>query len=202
MADLVTVTSLGVARRLAPISFVIPSGTTLALVGPNGCGKSTVLDALLGLVPYTGAIRCEATSLAIVPQRLAVPAATPLRVLDFLALQRTRWPVALGLRPAMQQRVLRLLTGLELAHLATRQLAELSLGELRRVLIADALERAPQLLLLDEPEAGLDEAALGWLDAVLAGLPARGFTTLLVSHDAARVARHASASVHLEPPHA
>jgi zinc transport system ATP-binding protein len=202
MADLLTVTSLGVARRLAPISFTLPRGTTLALVGPNGCGKSTVLDALLGLVPFTGTVQLLATSLAIVPQRLAVPAATPLRVLDFLALQRTRWPVALGLRPALMQRLLALLAGLELGHLAKRQLAELSGGELRRVLLADALERAPQLLLLDEPEAGLDTAALGWLDAVLAGLPARGFTTLLISHDAARVARHASACLRLEAPRA
>jgi len=130
-----------------------------------------------------------------------VPSTTPMRVLDFLALQRTRWPVALGLG-RIEARLRALLMDAAIDHLASRQLSELSGGELRRVLLADALERAPELLLLDEPEAGLDEASLAWLDGVLQALPGRGFTTVLVSHDAARVAKHASATVRLEPPRA
>lgn len=196
MSHVVTVHALAVPRRLAPVTFVVPQGTTCALVGPNGSGKSTVLEALLGLVTYSGSIHVEAQRLAIVPQRLEVPEATRLRVIDFLALQRTRWPVALGVWP-VRARVARLLGELGLEDLAERQLAELSGGELRRVLLADALERQPQLLLLDEPEAGLDDAGRRWLDDVLASLPGRGVSTLLVSHDSEQVARHASSTIRL-----
>jgi zinc transport system ATP-binding protein len=120
----------------------------------------------------------------------------PLRVVDFLALQRTRWPIALGLRPAMRSRLDALLDGAGLTPLATRQLSQLSGGELRRLLLADALEREPQLLLLDEPEVGLDQASRAWLDALLASLPGRGVTTVLVTHDEA-IARHATSSLTL-----
>jgi zinc transport system ATP-binding protein len=200
MSHLVTVHALAVPRRLAPVTFVVPQGTLCALVGPNGSGKSTVLEALLGVVKYSGSIHVTAQRLAFVPQRLELPEATRLRVIDFLALQRTRWPVALGVW-AVRARVERLLGELGLEELLERQLGELSLGQLRRVLLADALERQPQLLLLDEPEAGLDDTGRAWLDTVLESLPTRGVTTLLVSHDAERVARLASSTIRLGASH-
>lgn len=196
-APVVELESLSVPGRVANVTFTVPLATTFALVGPNGSGKSTVLDAVLGLVPHHGRCVVRAASMAVVPQRLTVPSVLPLRVLDFLALQRTRWPVVLGLGARLRDRLHALLEAARLGHLATRQLSLLSGGELRRLLLADALERAPALLLLDEPEAGLDAASRDWLDEVLASLPGRGLTTLLVTHDLGRVARHATGSLTL-----
>jgi zinc transport system ATP-binding protein len=188
--------SLVVQGRVSRVSFEASPGATLALQGPNGSGKSTVLDAILGLVAYQGHLECSAQRLAVVPQRLEPPTALPLRVVDFLLLARSRWPVALG-GGRRAARVEAVLSEAGLGHLARAQLAELSGGELRRVLLADAVDRRPELLLLDEPETGLDGGGRRWLDAVLEGLPGLGITTVLVSHDAGLVARHATASVEL-----
>jgi ABC-type Mn2+/Zn2+ transport system ATPase subunit len=96
----------------------------------------------------------------------------------------------------LKARVTALLDDAGLGQLGTRQLGTLSGGELRRVLIADALERKPDLLLLDEPEASLDDTARTWLEAMLRTLPARGLTTLLITHDPA-LARLATRSLTL-----
>jgi ABC-type Mn2+/Zn2+ transport system ATPase subunit len=93
--DLVTLDSLTVPARVSAVTFSVPRATTFALCGPNGSGKSTVLDAVLGLVTFTGRCEVRTNSIAVVPQRLEVPVVLPLSVLDFLALQRTTWPVAL-----------------------------------------------------------------------------------------------------------
>jgi ABC-type Mn2+/Zn2+ transport system ATPase subunit len=189
MADsLLQVEALTVARRVREVSFALPPGSLTALTGPNGCGKSTVLDALLGLVPFTGTVTLRPdTTMAIVPQRLEAPDAVPLRVLDFLALTRTTRPLFLGVSASVRRRAEALLTQVDSVGLLERPLAELSGGQLRRVLLADALERTPALLLLDEPEVGLDAAGRRWLEGVLRGLGSKGTTTLLVTHEPALV---------------
>ena len=192
----VSVDSLEVPGRVSGVSFSVTPRTTFAVVGPNGSGKSTVLDAILGLVSYRGRVELSARSLAIVPQRLELSPALPLRVLDFLMLGRSRWPVALGVG-RRGAKVEAMLAESSIAHLAHAQLAQLSGGELKRVLIADAVDRRPELLLLDEPAPGLDAAGRRWLDGVLASLPALGISTILVSHDTGLVARHAAASLEL-----
>jgi zinc transport system ATP-binding protein len=192
----VEVEALEVPGRVKGVSFRLGRGTTGVLSGPNGSGKSTVLDAVLGLVAFSGQVAVRASTIAIVPQRLEATHVLPLRVVDFLALTRTRWPVALGVR-AVRARLERVLAQVDLLRVAEQPLAQLSGGELRRVLLADALEREPQLLLLDEPEVGLDAAGRRWLSGVLAGLPGRGVTTLLVSHDEA-LRRSATHTVELE----
>ncbi len=197
MSDVVVeVDALEVPGRVKGVSFRLPRGTTVALCGPNGSGKSTVLDALLGLVRHRGQVAVRASSIALVPQRLEATQVLPMRVVDFLALTRTRWPVALGVR-AVRARLERVLTQVDLLRVAEQPLGQLSGGELRRVLLADALERGPEVLLLDEPEVGLDGAGQRWLRGVLAGLSAKGISTVLVTHDEA-LRREASQLVTLE----
>lgn len=200
MTAVVEVEGLAVPGRLAPVSFAVEAGALHALVGANGSGKSTVLDALLGLVPFAGAVRVRAARLAVVPQRLESPTAAPLTVVEFLAAQRTRRPVVLGVGKPLRARLLAALEAAGLVSLADRQLGALSGGELRRVLLVNALESAPELLLLDEPEAGLDAASVAALGETLAGLRAKGATTLWVTHDAGRVEALATHVTRLEAP--
>ncbi len=194
---LVRARAVAVPGRLAAASFELAPGACLALTGPNGAGKSTLLDAVLGLQPFTGALEVRAASLAVVPQRLEVSVAVPLTVADFLGLGRGRWPVALG-GAASTRRARAVLAEAGLERLASQPLGSLSGGERRRVLLAAALDRGAALLLLDEPEVGLDATARTWLDAGLARALAAGAAVLLVSHDPVLVARRATATLALE----
>ena len=199
MTAVVEVDRLAVPGRVADVTFRVEAGALHALVGPNGSGKSSVLDALLGLVPFTGTVRVSAKKLALVPQRLEVPVALPLTVLEFLAAQRTARPVVLGVSAALRTQLTSALATVGLAAAVDKPLSALSGGELRRVLIANALADAPDLVVLDEPEAGLDAASQDALGEALAGLKARGVTTLWVTHDAPRVTSLATHVTTLSP---
>ena len=190
--------AVSVPGRLHQISLSVRAGTVHALVGPNGAGKSSVLQCALGLLPFSGRVTLGVAKVGLVPQRFHHAPALPMTVADFLALSRTRWPACLGLSKAVRARVEVALAEVGLQGFAGRSLEALSGGELKRVLLANALEAAPELLLLDEPEAGLDAASLGWLMEALAARKAQGLAMLWVSHDEARVARLADELTRLE----
>jgi zinc transport system ATP-binding protein len=168
-------------------------GSLHVIVGPNGAGKSTLIAAVLGLIPFTGRILLnwqQSGAIGYVPQSFAVDPTLPVTVADFLALTRQRRPVCLGLSSRTRQTVARLLDGVGLPGLGRRPLAVLSGGELRRVLLAHALDPEPELLILDEPTSGLDEAAGHWLEERLTAIKRAGQTTILmVSHDLDQVQR-------------
>lgn len=174
-----------VSGRLAPVSLSIAKGDVHALVGPNGSGKSTFLDCVLGLVGFEGTLELAPdVRLAVVPQRFSVPMLTPMTVLELLAASRTSRPSFLGTGATTRAEVERALSRTGCEALLNRRLFELSGGELRRVLLADALSMKPQLLLLDEPEAGLDDASKQHLVTALEQAKRDGVATLLISHDA------------------
>ena len=183
--------SLGVRRDghllVSDVSLDVMPATIHLLVGPNGAGKSTLLSTVLGLVEFTGTIRIhqrQSGRIGYVPQRFAVDRTMPLAVGDFLALPRQRRPVCLGVAPATRRRVEALLARVGLEGFASRQLGALSGGELQRLLFANAIDPVPELLLLDEPESGLDEIAVGRFEDLLLELRrASGMTVLMVSHD-------------------
>jgi zinc transport system ATP-binding protein len=176
---------------LSNVSFSVRSGTLHALVGPNGAGKTTLLSAILGQSPFTGRITAHWTQSArigYVPQAFHVDRSLPVTVSDFLALGRQHRPVCFGLSASTARRVSGLLDRLGLSGFERRLLSVLSGGELRRVLLANALDPLPELLLLDEPAAGLDEAAARWLEQTLVSLKG-DVTILMVSHDSDQVRR-------------
>jgi len=179
-------------RVLAGVTLAVEPGTIHLLVGPNGAGKSTLLAATLGRVEFTGTIRLHwrgTGRIGWVPQSFVVDPTLPLTVLDFLALARQRWPIALGVRRATRRRVAELLVRVGLDGFAARPLGQLSGGELQRVLLANAIAPAPELLLLDEPASGLDEPAVALLERILRELTAAGSAVLMVSHDLGQVRR-------------
>ena len=187
---------------LSDFSLTIERGTLHAIIGPNGAGKTTLLSAILGLEPFDGRIVVHWTGrgrMAYVPQQFQVDRTLPVTVADFLALTRQRRPVCFGVAPGTRTRISQLLDRVKLAGFDDRPLSALSGGELRRVLLANALDPLPELLILDEPASGLDESSSRWLDETLISLKGE-MTVLLVSHDADQVRRIADAVTPLAPP--
>lgn len=154
---------------------VLP-GEIVTLIGPNGAGKSTLVKLILGIErPDSGTILKPATTrIGYVPQRFEVDPAIPMTVGGFLAL---------GHRVSGAQ-VLGALTEAGAGRLVNQQLSRLSGGETQRVLIARALLRNPNLLVLDEPASGVDHAGEADLYQLISDLRDKHqLGVLLVSHD-------------------
>ncbi|MFO0547466.1 MAG: metal ABC transporter ATP-binding protein [Polyangiaceae bacterium] len=175
------------------VSLDVAPRSVHAVVGPNGAGKSSLFAALLGLTPFQGHVAFHwrgSGRIGFVPQTFAIDRTLPLTVEEFLALTRQRTPICLGVRRATRERARLLLERVGLAALAGRRLGALSGGELRRVLLANALDPEPELVLLDEPSTGLDPESIERLEATLLSLRAEHHVTvLMVSHDDAQVER-------------
>jgi zinc transport system ATP-binding protein len=190
---------LGGVTILEGITARIPCGGCTAIVGPNGAGKTTLLLAILGQLPFTGRIEkgCHSgrstLQIGYVPQRLAFDRGLPLTVMEFLLMGAQRLPLWLGQRKAAQKRAAELLRAVRSDHLACRRLGALSGGEMQRVLLALALQMEPELLLLDEPAAGVDLNGEALFCELLEALRlSHGFTQVMVSHDLATVTHHAT----------
>ena len=185
----------GAVAVLDNVSLEIAPGESVALVGPNGAGKTTLVDAILGNIP--GPVTVTTASgvparIGYVPQRFAFDRALPMTVDEFLATFRQRFPLWAGIRRRAARRSGELLQQVHAAHLGGRRLGALSGGELQRVLLAAALGQEPDLLILDEPGAGVDAVGEGLFCELLEHLRAeRGFTQILVSHNLALVTAHA-----------
>ncbi len=189
---------LGARLVLEHISAEAPDGGATVLVGPNGAGKTTLLHCLLGEEAYSGKIVIEGARgarprMAYVPQQLQVDRNLPLKVSEFLALGLQRRPLWLGLAKATCLKAQKLLELVHCEHLGESRLGALSGGELRRILLASALGHEPELLILDEAEAGVDYHGehLFWelLDATRKKL---GFTMIMVSHNLPLAAHYAT----------
>jgi zinc transport system ATP-binding protein len=180
-------------RLLDGVSLDVAPASIHFLVGPNGAGKSTLFATILGLLEFEGSIRFRwrrSGRIGFVPQFFTVDRTLPLTVREFLALARQRRPICLGTSRAMNARLDGLLARVGAAALLRRPLGALSGGELQRVLLANALEPEPELLLLDEPATGLDEDAAAQLEAVLLEVRAEtGTSLLIISHDLAHARR-------------
>jgi zinc transport system ATP-binding protein len=172
-----------------------------ALIGLNGSGKTTLLRALIKECPYQGEVRyfCghdhtrhRPDHIGYVPQRLSIDARLPLTVREFFALALQRRPLFLGVARSVAKRADELLARVGAAHLVHRPVAKLSGGEMQRVLLSLALEPHPELLLLDEPAAGIDFADQKPFYDLLGEINReRQVTIVLVSHDLSVVSEHA-----------
>lgn len=185
------------ARVLDRVSLALPAGEFLAVLGPNGGGKSTLLRLLLGLArPGGGGIRVLGRDpgqaggrIGYLPQHTDVSANFPITVLGAVALGLVR-PGFLGLcgllgparRRAEARAALLALERVGLADQAGRRLSDLSGGQRQRAFIARAIVSGPELLLLDEPTASVDGKSRQELMALLAQLN-RDMTIVMVSHD-------------------
>jgi ABC-type Mn2+/Zn2+ transport system ATPase subunit len=183
--------SLGYEGRsvLERISFTVERGEFLALLGPNGAGKTTLLRGMLGLIPVqAGQIEYGFDRLAsppgYVPQRDTLDPIFPLSVLE-VVLMGTYARLALLRHVGRRQHQIAItcLEQVGLAHVAEQPFWTLSGGQKQRVLIARALAVEPEILLLDEPTAGIDPGAAATIINLIARLNHdQGLTVVLVSH--------------------
>jgi len=162
------------------VSLALRTGELVGLLGPNGAGKSTLLDALGGaVVPAQGRIERDGR----VAIALQSPDLARRTVLANVTLALAWWGVP---RPQRADRALQALATMGAEHLAPRAARTLSGGERRRVHIARALAVRPDILLLDEPFAGLDaETRATLLQDAASALRSRARATLVVVHDRA-----------------
>lgn len=196
--DEVTVT-LGGVPILDRVTAQVPRGGCTAIVGPNGSGKTTLLLALLGQIPCAGSIRLSpgpdgvSPRIGYVPQRLAFDRGLPMTVMDFMVMGRQRLPLWFGSRARHQEQALALLAMVRAEGLKDRQVGALSGGEMQRLLLALALQQKPDLLILDEPAAGVDFQGEQIFCELLDSLRRQhAFTQLMVSHDLATVTHHST----------
>lgn len=158
---------------LKNINLSIAPGEVVTLVGPNGSGKTTLLRAILGLIPMTKGKIDLVSDLQIgyMPQRLEIDPTMPLTVQRFLTLGKV----------VLDEGILH---RLHIQHLLLTAMQHLSGGEMQRVLLARALMRKPNFLVLDEPVQGVDVNGQGLLYQLIAEMSeSLHASVLMVSHD-------------------
>ena len=178
-AVLIETRGLGLAYGAEPVlhgvSIQIREGEIVTVVGPNGSGKTTLIRLLIGaLRPSAGTVsRAPGLVIGYVPQRLAIDHTMPLTVARFLGLAS---PDRARRRAALAR------VGAE--GLGQRQMIDLSGGQFQRVMLAHALLRAPDLLVLDEAAQGLDQPGTAAFYKLVETLRAElGCGVVMVSHD-------------------
>lgn len=166
------------------VSFQIPKGVLVGLIGPNGAGKSTLLKAALGLIkPLSGKISISG-SVAYVPQRETVDWDFPITAQEVVLMGRYGKLGLFGrLKRADRQAAIAALEQVGLGGAAHRQISQFSGGQQQRLFIARALVQDADILLLDEPFAGVDLATEKAIMAILRKQKELGKTVVIVHHD-------------------
>ena len=191
-------------RRVgAGLDLTLGPGRAMALLGPNGGGKTTLLKTLLGLIPpLAGEVRLAGRPLAAMPVRerarllgyvpQAQASAFGFSVFEMVLMGRTAHAGALS-RPSARDEAAShgAIARLGIEHLAGRPATEISGGERQLALIARALAGEPSAILLDEPTASLDFGNQGRVLAEIGRLAASGLAVLFTTHDPNQALRHA-----------
>ncbi|MCD6528274.1 metal ABC transporter ATP-binding protein [bacterium] len=175
---------LGGEKIINNLSFQVKEGEILTILGPNGAGKTVLLKTLLGILPYQGTIEWQkGIKVGYVPQRLPFIKDIPLTVREFLKLKINSENAT--------KRVLELV-GIK-NEISEKEISKLSSGQFQRILVGWGLLGNPQVLLFDEPMAGIDISGQESIYDLLKNLQKeKGFAVLLVSHDLSVVYKFSS----------
>lgn len=168
--------SFGGHEVLSGVNVCVRAGEVVTLIGPNGAGKTSLVRAMLGLLkPSCGTVtRRQGLSIGYMPQRLQIDPALPMTVRRF---------VQLGTQPG-HGKAMQALGEVGAATIANNPLQSISGGEMQRVMLARALLREPNLLVLDEPVQGVDITGQAELYRLINTIrKARNVGVLMVSHD-------------------
>lgn len=193
--------TVGGSVLLHDVNLHIHCGELTVLIGPNGAGKTTLLRAMLGEIPHTGTLtfldakglRTGRPLVGYVPQKVDFDKGAPTSVLDFYTACVSGLPIWLLQSRQVRNRVLAGLSRVQAEHLIDRKIGNLSGGELQRVLLACALDPNPDLLLLDEPVAGVDACGMELFYEMVSSLRQRyDLSIVFVSHDLVLASRYAN----------
>ncbi len=204
--------SLGGRTVWAHLDLTIRRGEFVAVLGPNGVGKSTLVKAVLGLIPLAaGELRVldgrpgeRNNRIGYLPQRRSFDPGLRVRGVDIvrLGLDGDRWGLPFPRRRRHQGEERRVAEVIELvdgAGFADRPIGEVSGGQQQRLLIAQALVREPDLLLMDEPLDSLDLPNQASVAALVARICARGVTVVMVAHDVNPILAYLDGVIYLGP---
>jgi len=182
----------GSRLALGPLNCSLSVNSKIAILGPNGGGKSTFLKALLGMVNYRGVIENNAKTIAYIAQRQEVDWNFPLTALDVAMMglyRRTGWFRRLGQKQRAAGR--RALARLAMEEQENSLIGSLSVGQQQRVFIARAIvDVEADLFLFDEPCAGVDARTEGIIYQIFTQLIEEGKSILCVHHDLRSAAAH------------
>jgi len=178
----------GTTEIFRDLSFKVPRGSSLVVTGPNGGGKTVLFRALIGALPYEGSVRwAPGTKLGYVPQKLDIERDLPMTGGDLLQAKAAiaKAPKSVILTAANR-------VGLD-REVMKKPIGALSGGQFQEVLLASALIGEPNVLLLDEPTAGIDTPSRERLYRLIHRLQNEsGLTVILISHDLSVVDRYAT----------
>ena len=206
---------IGTEEILKDVNLHIHCGNLTAVIGRNGAGKSTLLKAILGEVPHEGEIlftdlrkagwnqesKEERNGLRVgyVPQSLSIDKNTPVSVYDLLAGYISRRPLFFWKSRRTEEQIREQLSMFQAEDLLDKAICDLSGGELQRVLLALATMPPPNLLVLDEPAAGIDQKGIASLYEILRWIKEEyDMAVILVSHDLEYVKKYADQVVLLD----
>jgi zinc transport system ATP-binding protein len=177
----------GATEVLKKLSFAVSRGTSLAIIGPNGVGKTALLRALLGSIPSEGVIRWAPWArIGYVPQKLDLERDLPMTGNDLL---RARLALARESRTSIRRTFE--VVGIS-ETTANKLIGTYSGGQFQRLLIAFALLGNPNVLMLDEPTAGVDEPGQEQLEELIRRVQHdQNLTVMFISHDLTVVYRDA-----------
>lgn len=178
----------GEDRVISDLSFTLAKGESLAIIGPNGSGKTVLLRALLGIIPHKGEIIwSKDAKTAYVPQKIDLDRKIPLNVMNLLQSKAQ----ILGIE---QKEINSLIHRLKIPeNLLTTSVGHLSSGQMQRALIAFALLGGPNVILFDEPTASMDTAREEQTYELIHRLQDEfDVTPIVVSHDLSFVSRYST----------
>ena len=164
------------------VSLSARAGEMIFITGSNGSGKSTLTKGIAGLVPLSSGTLVRASRMSYVPQYEDADRDFPARVSE-IVLTGTQRPGKLFASRSDREKAESAMKALNIYGLSDKEIRTLSGGQLRRVFLARALCGNPELLLLDEPCAGLDALSHETLFGILRGLLADGCAVVMVTHD-------------------
>lgn len=183
---------LGDRLALDDISVEIAPGSFVGLLGPNGSGKSTMLRALLGILPLAdGEVKINGRApknardlISYLPQRQKVDLETPLHAWDVVMMGRIRHTGWLGRpKPADRDAVAQALEEVRMIDRKDSPIGQLSFGQQQRIFLARALAQQGEVVLLDEPMNGVDQATQDLFAELLGSFHEAGKTIIMATHD-------------------